>query len=144
MSITTGKFFSCILAGITPTSLGVALDALRPFEATNSFTAADWGDALTVSIAASPTSEVPEVVAEFQALLKANPEIFAALLETVLVTDGNGGFVPVPIAKILRDRIFKLGRGPGLLTFDWGAPPHPSGGDVSTLANLLSSFDEHQ
>lgn len=135
MSITSGQFFTYILLGITPTALGRAVDH-DPADA------AAWSTALTQDILNGVSVEGSAIVTEYQNLLSTYPQIYTALLMTIYVPDGSGGYAPVPLAKIVKDQINSLGLTPNFLDVPWSNPPHPSGQDVTNLINLLTPYDE--
>ncbi len=144
MSITTGQFFSYILLGINPTALGRALDNMPT-------TPDEWGKVLAHDIEVGNSKEDASVVARFQKLLTTYPEIFTALLTPVYVSDNTDPnkvvYVPVPLAKVMKDQISRLGSNTdksreSSLNVPWSSPPHPPGQFVWRLIDMLSQFDE--
>lgn len=135
MPITSGQFFTYILLGITPTALGRAVDH-------DPANAAAWSTALSQDIQSGVSVEDPLIVTEYQNLLATYPQIYTALLTTIYVPDGVGGYAPVPLAKVMKDQINSLGLTLNFLNAPWSNPPHPSGANVATLTAVLSAYDE--
>ena len=129
MSVTTGDLFTKLLLAVTPTALGEALNG-SPTQISA------WSTALQ----ANAVWEVASVVTLLNGYL--NDASFSLLFNALLTPVTFNG-QQQPIAQVLKNLIWLVGKQAGVITIPWMTPPHPGGAtDIGNMIANLPSFDE--